>query len=159
MRYLTDQPVEACPPSARYRFRKFARRNKAALTTAALVVAALLVGTAVSTWQAVRATQAAGEALQRAEESRQVVDYLTKDIFGAAPGKKGKSGRSVTVGELLDDADATVGERFRRRPLVEASVRMGLADLYITLRDFGRAEQNAAPPWRSASATSAPSTS
>ena len=29
-RYLHDEPVQACPPSARYRFRKFARRNKAA---------------------------------------------------------------------------------------------------------------------------------
>ena len=29
-RYLTDEAVLACPPSAGYRFRKFARRNKAA---------------------------------------------------------------------------------------------------------------------------------
>ena len=28
MRYLTDQPVEACPPSARYRFAKFLKRNR-----------------------------------------------------------------------------------------------------------------------------------
>ena len=28
-RYLNDEPVQACPPSAGYRFRKFARRNKA----------------------------------------------------------------------------------------------------------------------------------
>ncbi len=62
MRYLADQPVEACTPSARYRFQKFARRNKAFLTTAALVVAALLIGAVVSTWQAVRATQAEGHA-------------------------------------------------------------------------------------------------
>jgi eukaryotic-like serine/threonine-protein kinase len=27
----TDEPVQACPPSAMYRFRKFARRNKAAV--------------------------------------------------------------------------------------------------------------------------------
>src|ERR1700730_14625228 len=27
-RYLNDEPVQACPPSALYRFRKFARRNK-----------------------------------------------------------------------------------------------------------------------------------
>ncbi len=33
-RYLADEPVEACPPSAMYRFRKFARRNKAALVMA-----------------------------------------------------------------------------------------------------------------------------
>ena len=32
-RYLDDEAVEACPPSARYRFRKFARRNKAAFLT------------------------------------------------------------------------------------------------------------------------------
>src|SRR5262249_4179678 len=30
-RYLRDEPVQACPPSAAYRFRKFARRNKGAL--------------------------------------------------------------------------------------------------------------------------------
>lgn len=35
-RYLRDEAVHACPPTAAYRFRKFARRNKRALTTAAL---------------------------------------------------------------------------------------------------------------------------
>ena len=30
-RYLDDEPVQACPPSAWYRFRKFARRNRRAL--------------------------------------------------------------------------------------------------------------------------------
>jgi serine/threonine protein kinase len=33
--YLTDEPVQACPPSAWYRFRKFARRNRTALGVAA----------------------------------------------------------------------------------------------------------------------------
>ncbi len=50
-RYLNDEPVQACPPSARYRFRKFARRNKGALLMVSLVVAGLLslvVGLAVS---------------------------------------------------------------------------------------------------------------
>src|SRR6516162_9559463 len=27
-RYLTDQPVRACPPSAAYRIRKFVKRNR-----------------------------------------------------------------------------------------------------------------------------------
>ena len=36
-RYLADEPVQACPPSAAYRFRKFARRNKAPLLTAAVL--------------------------------------------------------------------------------------------------------------------------
>lgn len=57
-RHLSDQPVEACPPSAAYRLRKLARRNRAALTTAAVVLTALVLGTVVSTWQAIRATRA-----------------------------------------------------------------------------------------------------
>src|SRR5262249_15484053 len=42
-RYLADEPVQACPPSARYRFGKFARRNKRALATMAVMAGAVLV--------------------------------------------------------------------------------------------------------------------
>jgi WD40 repeat protein/serine/threonine protein kinase len=42
-RYLADEAVHACPPTARYRFRKFARRNKRALATAAVLGVMLLV--------------------------------------------------------------------------------------------------------------------
>jgi serine/threonine protein kinase/tetratricopeptide (TPR) repeat protein len=71
-RYLADEPVHAGPPSAAYRFRKFARRNKAALTTVALVAAALLLGMAVSIWQAVRAIAAEESArLELAERKQQ----------------------------------------------------------------------------------------
>src|SRR5262249_36308295 len=41
-RYLHDEPVQACPPSAGYRFRKFARRNKTALAAVAALGAAAL---------------------------------------------------------------------------------------------------------------------
>jgi hypothetical protein len=40
-RYLINQPVEACPPSARYRFRKFVRRNKVALTILGMIAVAI----------------------------------------------------------------------------------------------------------------------
>src|SRR5262249_3452598 len=43
-RYLTDQPVQAGPPSAAYRLRKFARRNKAAIFVASMAIAILLLG-------------------------------------------------------------------------------------------------------------------
>jgi WD40 repeat protein/serine/threonine protein kinase len=57
-RYLHNEPVQACPPSAMYRFRKFARRNQVALTTTAaialmvLLAAAGLAVSTVLTWQA-----------------------------------------------------------------------------------------------------------
>jgi tetratricopeptide (TPR) repeat protein/tRNA A-37 threonylcarbamoyl transferase component Bud32 len=41
-RYLHDEPVLACPPSARYRFRKFARRNRGRLAAAAVLGLALM---------------------------------------------------------------------------------------------------------------------
>jgi eukaryotic-like serine/threonine-protein kinase len=42
-RYLADEPVLACPPSAWYRFRKMARRNKAALLSAMVISLALVM--------------------------------------------------------------------------------------------------------------------
>jgi serine/threonine protein kinase/tetratricopeptide (TPR) repeat protein len=49
-RYLADEPVQACPPSAAYRLRKFARRNKAALAIAACVLAVVLGLVASAAW-------------------------------------------------------------------------------------------------------------
>jgi len=64
-RYLADEPVQACPPSAWYRFRKFARRNRARLAVAA-VLALLLLSVGAFAWHADR--QAA--ARQRDERAR-----------------------------------------------------------------------------------------
>jgi WD40 repeat protein/serine/threonine protein kinase len=64
-RYLADEPVLACPPSAGYRLRKFARRHTAALTTAGLVAAVLVLGTFISALLAVRAAEAEGLATER----------------------------------------------------------------------------------------------
>jgi tetratricopeptide (TPR) repeat protein len=49
-RYLNDESVQACPPSAWYRFRKFARRNKAALAFIGLVLLILLTVTGGIGW-------------------------------------------------------------------------------------------------------------
>jgi serine/threonine protein kinase len=67
-RYLADEVVEARPPSVGYRLRKFARKNRPALTAAAVIALFLTVGIAVSTWQAMRARRA--EAAARAAERR-----------------------------------------------------------------------------------------
>src|SRR5262249_38987300 len=72
-RYLADEPVLACPPSAWYRFRKFTRRNKAALVMTACVLA-VVVGLAGSIgWgapgRAVCRTRIAGEISQYLERS------------------------------------------------------------------------------------------
>jgi serine/threonine protein kinase len=89
-RFLADEAVQACPPSAWYRLRKFTLRNKAALTAGTLVLLALVLGTLISTWQAVRATQArdgereARDALDTArEEKEQQRTRINRDLSEA----------------------------------------------------------------------------
>ena len=56
-RYLADEPVQACPPAAGYRLRKFVRRNRVPAVATALVLLAVVVGIAGTAWQAVQATR------------------------------------------------------------------------------------------------------
>ena len=69
-RYLADEPVQACPPSARYRLRKFARRNKRALASAAVLVMAVLVVAGTLGW-AVRDREAHAQEAARERAARQ----------------------------------------------------------------------------------------
>jgi tetratricopeptide (TPR) repeat protein/tRNA A-37 threonylcarbamoyl transferase component Bud32 len=81
-RYLADEPVQACPPSAGYRLRKFARRNRGVLAAIMLVAIALVVGTIVSAWQANRATKAetlAIEALQGEQQQHTLAQQNAAD--------------------------------------------------------------------------------
>jgi serine/threonine protein kinase len=71
-RYLADEPVQAGPPSAGYRLRKFVKRNRAQVVAACLVLLALVVGVAGTTWGLLRARAARdAEAEQRSEAETQ----------------------------------------------------------------------------------------
>ena len=65
-RFLSDEPVEACPPSVVYRLKKIARKHRGLLTTAAsflgLLVVAVVVSTSLAAW-AIRASRDAQAAL------------------------------------------------------------------------------------------------
>jgi serine/threonine protein kinase len=70
-RYLQDETVQACPPSAAYRFRKFARRNKGPVLAASLVVLALvggIIGTTLGLIEAKRQERLALTAQQQEAE-------------------------------------------------------------------------------------------
>jgi WD40 repeat protein len=112
-RYLADEPVRACPPSAGDRFRKFARKNRVELTTVTLVMAALVFGTAVSAWQAVRATRAeedaargwAGEKIER--EQAVAGERSGKQRLFEARLAQARAGRkSGAVGQRVDSLKA-----------------------------------------------------
>jgi serine/threonine protein kinase len=155
MRYLTDQPVEACPPSAWYRFGKLARRNRVALMTSTLVATALVLGTAVSTWEAIRATgaeraadtarAAESSARKRAEDAEKTAraeadkakainDFLVNDLLVQADPEKNAVSDRVTLREVLDRAAEKVGARFRDQPLIEATLHTTIGEIYDSLQ-------------------------
>ena len=144
--YLASRPLRAGPESAAYRLRKFLRRNKTGVAASAAMVCLLLAGIVATTWQAVRATRAevktraalteADRQRKQAEDARasaQAVNaFLTEDMLRAAdPGRA--RGRKVTVFEALDAAAATVADKFKDRPLIEAAIRHTLASTYDAL--------------------------
>jgi serine/threonine protein kinase/tetratricopeptide (TPR) repeat protein len=69
--YLADEPVQACPPSAWYRFGKFARRKKAGIAIAGLVLLLIVFLGAGGGWlvgdRATRQREAEGKVLAALE--------------------------------------------------------------------------------------------
>jgi serine/threonine protein kinase/WD40 repeat protein len=136
-RYLSDQPVLACPPSAAYRLRKFARRNKAALAMAGLISAALILGTVASSYFALKANTRAHEADDARIRATAAEKAAREDENGALQAEHRAR---------LREADALVGQahgtRYSRRPgqRFEALTALGKA------ADIGR-ELGQPPEW------------
>jgi tetratricopeptide (TPR) repeat protein len=134
MRYLTDQPVQAGPPSAWYRFRKFASRNRVALVTSTLVATALVLGTAVSTWMAVRATQAQRVARQQrdaATAAREAEGRARKRAEDAektarAEADKARAINEFLVNDLLVQANPESADRETNSPADQVTLRQVL---------------------------------
>jgi serine/threonine protein kinase/tetratricopeptide (TPR) repeat protein len=78
-RYLAEEPVLACPPSSWYRFRKFARRNKARLAVVALILSFLVIlGTAATWYQQDQAARGVVRAERQRETERGVTSALVQ---------------------------------------------------------------------------------
>jgi hypothetical protein len=108
-RYLAGEPVLAAPPGVRYRLGKLLRKHRTALVTAAALVLLLVAGVAVSTWQAVLATQAEGVArraeqqalqAQQAEAQRAASERLANRN---AQAQKAEAERAATAERLANE--------------------------------------------------------
>jgi serine/threonine protein kinase len=80
-RYLRHEPVLACPPSAWYRLRKLAQRNRGAVIAAGAVFCALLLGIVGTTFGLIRAEirrLEAEDASEQEAEQRRLADAEKK---------------------------------------------------------------------------------
>jgi serine/threonine protein kinase/tetratricopeptide (TPR) repeat protein len=130
-RYLNNEPVEACPPGAGYRLRKFLMRNKGRVLAAALVLLALLAGTGSTTWAMIREWRARRDAesarlaeARRAEGERRAKEEAQKRL---AQVEKGAEILASVFGDL--DPQAAEKEGVALRALL--SRRLGQAALEL----------------------------
>jgi eukaryotic-like serine/threonine-protein kinase len=167
-RYLNDEPVQACPPSSWYRFRKFARRHKWVLASVACLGLLLLIGMggiAVSN-DLIRqerdekeaALEAKGKALlvaeinfnkaeeqrkeagERLKENEAIFRYLVEEmLLSAAP--EHAMGRPLTVAEVLANAERQI-DTLKGQPRIECAVRNTLGHTYLQLGRYEPAEMH-----------------
>ncbi len=110
IRYLNDQPVEACPPSAWYRIRKFASRNRRSLaTTAVLMVSGLVISGVLLAVQ-----------LQNISRDRQVGQEVRQALAGARTAIE--AGDLTLAGQRVAEALAHLGSDRERLPNVAANI-------------------------------------
>ncbi|HEY3391400.1 MAG TPA: tetratricopeptide repeat-containing protein kinase family protein, partial [Lacipirellulaceae bacterium] len=138
--YLHDQPVLACPPSASYRFRKFAQRNKRSVLAAALVLLTLIGGIVATTWQAVRATRANTLALRRlaqVEKSNEILGSIFLELDPREE-QQGAPLRAL-LGERLEQAAAQLDAEAVGDPLTVARLQHTLGTSQRMLGHFAKA--------------------
>jgi serine/threonine protein kinase/tetratricopeptide (TPR) repeat protein len=168
MRYLTDQPVLACPPSAGYRLRKFVRRNKGPVAAGVALAALLVLGTVGTSIGLVwalqaehkateekeramaaetKAKQAEANAKEEAAIATAVRDFLTDDLLYQASPDKNARNKKVTVEELLGRAAAGIADKFAQQPRIEAEIRQTIGSAYMDLGDYAAAQPHLERAW------------
>ena len=157
-RYLSDQPISARPVTTMYQLRKFARRNKALVTSVAVVFVALsvaLIYVTVERNRAVTAEQLAEQRRSRAEKAEQLAEYrlnqITLEVDKAkaineffndmlAAADPGKDGRDVRVVDVLDRAAKSIAAQLSNQPEIEASLQNTVGATYVGLGLYTEAE-------------------
>ena len=155
--YLHGNPLIAGPESRVYRARKFVRRNQRGVVASATMLLILTLGITFylhniraeqhrTEQEKQRAQTALIDAKRQQEQAQEERDnakatlaFLTDDILTNATPEKipDAAVRDQLVRAMITPAAETVGERFKDRPLIEASVRDAIAKV---LRQVGRSD-------------------
>jgi WD40 repeat protein/serine/threonine protein kinase len=136
-RYLADEPVQACPPSAGYRLRKFVRRHRGPLLAATVIFLLLIggiVGTSLGLLQARTSEKRAEGAAIKAGEERDAANEARTAALEAGEAEKVQRQRAEDLGKEL------------RRSLYFAQMNMA-GEAVATPLGLGRVAELLAP-WR-----------
>jgi tetratricopeptide (TPR) repeat protein len=127
--YLTSRPVKARAATIIYRFGKFVRRNRLAVSLASLLVVGLIVAATFMELQRQRTEQARDVAARRAE--------FIESLLASVDPTSDKP--NVTVAALLDSATQELDHKLGGEPLVEASMLGMIANTNASLGRYPEA--------------------
>ena len=151
-RHLDGRPVVARPDTRRYRLGKFLGRHSLAVAAALAVAISLVAGLGVALVQAERArvaaTRAAAEtkraeaeterARREGERATRMKDFLLSVFREASPQQRSR-GEPLSIGELLDAAEARIDTELAADPLLQADLWDDLAETRASAGELERA--------------------
>ena len=161
-RFLIGEPIHARPISRAARTWRWAKRRPAAATVLGLLVVVAFGSAAAfirerelrhqvvaqqneTERRRIEAEERKAEADSERASADAVVDFLLQDILAKASPEEqqDKAVRDMLVKTLIEPAAATVGQRFKDKPLIEAVVRSQLATILLTLGRSDLAQEHA----------------
>jgi eukaryotic-like serine/threonine-protein kinase len=97
-RYLDDEPVEACPPTAWYRLGKFARKHRTLLATAGGFVALLVLGVVGLTWGVVEVNKARQQEKNQRQRT-EAAGSVTREALALTWARKRSDRKQTKLGD------------------------------------------------------------
>ena len=144
LRHLDARPVQAHPPSAWYRTRKFVARHRGGVVTTAAFLLAVFAALGVALWQTGVAREQARLARDHAQRAQAVRDLLV-DLFDAQIPSRPR-GEMPGTAELLELGTERALNDLAATPAVQGELLVALGRVYdhLSLPDQGERVLDAA---------------
>lgn len=131
-RYLHDEPVEAGPPSARYRLRKYARKYRRGLQVAGAFAFLLVAGAAISAWEAVQARWAQQAAVQERDRAVAAEEAARREQERALAAEAGAIAARGAEAAQRQKAEAAQRAETDLRQQAQSSLKVARRNLYFS---------------------------
>jgi serine/threonine-protein kinase len=136
-RYLEGQPIQARPSTWTYRARKFIRRHKLGVATAAVMLVLLIAGMAGIVWQSRLAARERDKAQLEARRAERVAEFLSGLFEAANPNTEGAG--QWTVGDLLEVGSGKIDRELAEEPQIRLELQSVIANAFAALGQTDRA--------------------
>ena len=131
-RFLANEPVEAGPPGAMYKFQKFAKRRTGLLVSMAAIFMVLVAGVVVSLAFAAEAYEQKNLADQRYEEVKSLAGGMSSNLYAEIY----KSDNSIRAREQLVNATLKPLESLQQGTSSDPELQSFIASRYKQLGDI-----------------------